>query len=95
MPDIREGICPLCNHNEVIGASAADFVGTAGPARPMSVTYEIGWGGVKHIGVFDTFVCRRCGFTQWFARDPDQIPVGEGYGTRLIKGTRNEGGPYR
>jgi hypothetical protein len=42
MQDIRQGICPLCGHDEVVEASAADFVGEAGPARPMSVTYEIG-----------------------------------------------------
>jgi hypothetical protein len=95
MQDMRQGFCPLCGHNEVIEASATDFVGDAGPTRPMSVTHEIGWGGVKHIGVFDTYVCRRCGFTQWFARNPDGIPIGEGHATRLIQGTRTESGPYR
>jgi hypothetical protein len=94
MQDIREGICPLCSHNEVIAASASDFVGDAA-VRPMAVTHEIGWFGVKHIGVFDTYVCRRCGFTQWFARDPDQIPVGGDSPTRLVVGTRTDSGPYR
>jgi CheY-like chemotaxis protein len=95
MRDMRQGLCSLCGHNEIIEASAADFVGDSGPTRPMSVTYEIGWAGVKHIGKFKTFVCRRCGFTQWFALAPESIPVAQEYGTRLLKGEDHDNGPYR
>jgi hypothetical protein len=95
MRDMRKGFCALCGHNEIIEASTADFVGDSGPTRPMSVTYEIGWGGVKHMGLFETCVCRRCGFTQWFALEPAQIPIGPDHATRLVKGVEETDGPYR
>lgn len=95
MRDMRDGFCGLCGHNEVIMARATDFVGDSGPTRPLSVTSEIGWGGVKHMGVFRTYVCRRCGFTQWFALRPELIPLGDEHGTKLLVGEQETGGPYR
>jgi hypothetical protein len=45
---------------------------------------------VKHpdlrepVGIFETYVCRTCGFTEWYAHDPEAIPIGPEYGTELI-----------
>jgi hypothetical protein len=59
------------------------------------VTAEISWSGVRHLGVFKTYVCRKCGYTQWFASRPEAIPIGESHGTTLINGKEELGGPYR
>jgi hypothetical protein len=32
------------------------------------------------------YVCRRCGFCQWYARNPGTIPISAGHQTRLIEG---------
>lgn len=35
-------------------------------------------------GVLEMYVCRGCGFTEWYCRDPLSIPIGEEYGTELL-----------
>jgi hypothetical protein len=96
--DIRDGICPSCNHDEIIEA----FPYERGPVgfEALAVTHErvtiLGSGGFdpqRPRGRLRVYVCRRCGLTQWFADRPDEIPVDEDHMTRLIKGDR--GGPYR
>ena len=43
------------------------------------------------------YVCRRCGYTQWFTKQPREIPIDLHKGTRLIKGSSppSDHGPYR
>ena len=43
-------------------------------------------------GLFEVFVCRGCGLTEWYAVDPEAIPIGPEYGTELV--TTNAA-PYR
>jgi hypothetical protein len=44
-------------------------------------------------GVLEAYVCRSCGFVDWYAQSPAQIPIGPAFGTELIE---VEGqGPYR
>jgi hypothetical protein len=91
---MRQGICALCSHNEVIQAAAVDFIGQGGQ-RPVSVTTQATWSGSHPpLGILNMWVCRRCGFTQWFAFEPEKVPLGEEYSTRLIRGTE-QAGPYR
>ncbi len=96
MVDMRQGKCPVCAHNELIQAAPVEF----GPGAPLvlSVTHEKSrWAGSDPrapLGVMNIWVCRRCGFVQWFAFEPEKIPIGEEYCTRLIRGP-DPGGPYR
>ena len=46
------------------------------------------------VGKLMLYVCRKCGYTQWFARSPEKIPIGEEYQTKLIQG-RPPQGPFR
>ena len=94
MEDIRKGICPLCRHNEII--QAAPVEGDYERANPLAVTHEKSWFRPlgRAIGPLNTFVCRRCGFAQWFAFDMEKIPIGDEFGTRLIRGPE-DAGPYR
>jgi hypothetical protein len=39
----------------------------------------------KRFGLLEMYVCRQCGFTEWYCRDPENIPIGEEYGTELMK----------
>ncbi|MCC6999571.1 MAG: hypothetical protein IT370_33505 [Deltaproteobacteria bacterium] len=36
------------------------------------------------VGVLEAYVCRQCGFTEWYTVEPEQLPIGEAYGTELI-----------
>jgi hypothetical protein len=96
MTDIREGRCPLCDHREIINAQPVEFC-EAIPC-PLAVTHlqssEGGPSPLRPVGMFHVFVCRRCGYSQWFAERPEEIPIVDGLGTRLVAGPAAEG-PYR
>jgi hypothetical protein len=77
-------------------------------AVPMAVSYApnvhtsfwsgnpLGVGGLndrRPLGILEMYVCLKCGYTEWYCRDPGSIPIGEQYGTEKIEAT--EGGPYR
>jgi hypothetical protein len=90
-PDIRKGMCPQCGHEEIIEAEQHEFTGKGSVSYPMCVTYDERWvmpgQNPRHgHGHLYLYVCRRCGFCQWYARNPESIPVSEGHRTRLIKG---------
>ena len=86
---MKKGICPKCGHNEVIRAVPADY-GHNYVEKPMSVTADPRWifGGRNpnygH-GRLATYTCRKCGYTEWYANRPDEIPIGEGYKTQLLR----------
>ena len=101
MEDIRDGVCPLCRHNEILKAVPQ------GPEVPLCVT--LGYDDENVLidrapkklgvpkGVLVVYTCRRCGFSQLFATLPGQIPIGDGgpgFGATLLKG-RELAGPYR
>jgi hypothetical protein len=35
-------------------------------------------------GILEAWVCRRCGFVEWYAQQPEQIPVGALFGTQVV-----------
>jgi hypothetical protein len=37
------------------------------------------------IGVFEAYICRACGFTEWYARDAGSIPIGREFGTEVFE----------
>ena len=97
MLDMRRGTCPVCRHDKILESTPADFA-DVNREKAMAVTYDPRW--VMHgrnpdrpHGAFRIYVCRSCGFTQWFADAPGEIPVGEEHSTRIIEGTG--GGPFR
>ena len=44
-------------------------------------------------GVLETYVCRSCGFVEWYCLEPDQIPIGPEYMTDVVN--YDSEGPYR
>ena len=92
-PDIREGTCPQCGYEEIIEAEQTEFTDQGLGPVPMCVTYDERWvlsgQNPQHgHGPLSLYVCRRCGFCQWYARSPETIPISEGHRTRLIQGGR-------
>jgi hypothetical protein len=65
-------------------------------AAPMAVTYqhevEKGWmvdapmpiDPRKSLGQLEMYICRKCGFVEWYCADPEQIPIGPAYMTEAI-----------
>lgn len=86
---MRRGRCPICGHGEVIEAVVRDLLDES--AEYKAVTYEaVNFGTIVPVyervphGVLKMYVCRSCGYTQWFADSPGNIPIGKEYMTRLI-----------
>ncbi len=46
----------------------------------------------KTFGALEAYVCRACGFTEWYCQAPEDIPIGAHHGTELV--TIGES-PYR
>jgi hypothetical protein len=47
----------------------------------------------KPLGVFEAYICRACGFTELYSRDPGNIPIGREYNTEPFE--LPESAPYR
>jgi hypothetical protein len=95
MDDMRKGSCPLCRHHEIIAALPGDF--DALDERTLAVSYAIVDGARDARfprGLLVAYICRRCGYLQWFADKPDEIPIGKRYKTRLVRGPSPRG-PFR
>jgi hypothetical protein len=94
MQDIRIGICPICDHREIIKAVPREF--TENQVLRLAVAHGRGYGGLAQelaYGFLALFVCRSCGYSQLFAEDPAQIPIGADHETELIRGPEKQ--PYR
>ena len=96
MDDIRQGVCPVCRHNEIVEAVPHPDVTESGGQRPLAVAYEQrseidDWR--RPIGRQMIYFCRRCGFTQWYVENPKAVPIVPGQ-ARVIKGPEPSG-PYR
>ena len=100
MDDIRKGICPLCQHNEIVEAVPYEFDETTIPNQ-LALAHEprTGWLNKNAFspsdayGMLRVYACRSCGFAQWFADDPKRVPIGEQYRTRILRGPDTT--PYR
>ncbi len=98
MRDMRKGTCPLCEHNQILEVVPAQF-GDQNKEVPCAATYDSRWvlegrnPNYPH-GRFRLYVCRRCGFCQWFVDQPATIPVDADHKTRIIEGPES-GAPYR
>lgn len=98
MNDIRKGSCPLCDHTEILEARPVDSAGGHFVRDDKSAGAR-GWvisgpNPNHHYGSLTAYICRRCGYLQWFAADPAAIPVSDYYQTRIIEGPEQDG-PFR
>jgi len=44
-------------------------------------------------GVLEMYICRACGFVEWYCQDPTELPIGPHYMTQIVDYTSRE--PYR
>lgn len=96
MDDIRKGSCPLCSHHEIVMTTPREIADDSS-LRPIHAHAHVKGTLVattERYGRLSAYVCRACGYTQWFASNPEDIPIGEGHATRLIKGA-TPAGPHR
>jgi hypothetical protein len=99
--------CRCCNGMSFIRAiprEVAPTLHTQQPVTaPMTVTIggqESGWLGMgitadisRAFGLLEIYVCRACGYVEWYCSDPARVPIGPQFMTELIE-VGGEG-PYR
>jgi hypothetical protein len=39
----------------------------------------------RGFGPLEAYVCRRCGFVEWYAQSPEEIPISAAVGTELVE----------
>jgi hypothetical protein len=95
-------ICPRCDHDEIV--YVPQIVDRAGGAvHPLAL-----WVGVRRriearkekveynapFGQLSAYVCRRCGYTELYVADVEQLKLEDLPGATVLRGARREG-PYR
>ena len=97
-PRRRVAPCVRCNHSRLIRViprelSVAPGLDENEPTYgPMFATYELRMmdGVVQSVqarngfGVLEAYICKSCGFVDWYCQDPDEIPIGPQYMTEEI-----------
>lgn len=88
--------CARCGNRQIIRAQVRDV--SALGLRSAALTSDVHAAGTVDMtrprGLLEAYTCRRCGFTEWYAQQPEDIPIGPAYGTELID-LDDDGGPYR
>lgn len=86
----KTGICTKCSHNQLLHVSAiADTGEFASEIRAMRLAVVLTgygmFGGEKteRAGELSAVVCKRCGYTELYVRDPESIQPDGKYVTEL------------
>jgi hypothetical protein len=92
MKDVTQGVCALCRHNEVIQAWPIEHGNGSSTGNVAATEGLVGGAFAKtqQFGLMAAYTCQKCGFVMWFANDPQHIPIGDEYRTRLIEGSGAE-----
>lgn len=99
--------CMRCNGLVFVRAVPREHAGEVNTAAPMVVTHRVrmaaSWRGdnytkrVTHdeagVGRLEMYICRGCGFVEWYVDDPAALPIGAQYMTELVD--HGSKGPYR
>lgn len=98
----KRHVCPKCQHNHILLIeSVADSGEFSTELRPLHVAIAFvgeGWLGgdkVKAAGQLSAAVCKRCGYTELYAKDAPLIPVDGRYVREVIGPDQQDVPPYR
>lgn len=96
----RDLVCPHCDCREVWHVETMRERGEAGvmerPIQPLNVVLQERFFKLyEGKGSFETYICKSCGFTEWYAQGLDDLKVDPKHGVRLLRGKPDDEGPYR
>jgi len=63
------------------------LIGASGPSAALPIDARHGY------GFLEMYICRTCGFVEWYCNDPERIPIGPRYMTEDLD--YGADGPYR
>ena len=97
----RDLRCPHCECRQLWHIAEMHERGEAAPFEkpiaPLNVraAADASFSLYNGVGTFETYICKRCGFTEWYARGLDDLKADPEAGVRLIDSSESEEGPYR
>ena len=84
-------VCPKCQHNHILLVGAVPDTGEfSTEIRQLSIATVLlgqGWLGGDKLGTagfLTAAVCRRCGYSELYAKQPAQIPIDGTYVREVI-----------
>lgn len=84
-------VCPKCRNDHLLLVAAVPDTGESADPLPMKVAFAAAKKGffsdntLERVGHLEAVVCRRCGYTELYTRDPESIPV-DGKNVREVVG---------
>ena len=99
----RTLICPKCEGDHILHLARIDQqVDPYGKIEAWRIArvpkpiqgFPLPGGEPVVAGVVQAYICRACGFTEFYTRDPEAIPV-DGTLVRELVGGSDKSGPYR
>jgi predicted nucleic-acid-binding Zn-ribbon protein len=95
-----ELLCPHCEGRDVWHVETIRERGEAGafekPIQPLNIVLQEKFFKLYNgTGHFETYICKACGFTEWYAVGLEGLEPDPANGIHLLKGTPEEDGPYR
>jgi predicted nucleic-acid-binding Zn-ribbon protein len=92
--------CPHCECRKVWHIAEMRERGEAGvlerPIQPLNVVLQERFFKLySGTGTFETYICQRCGYTEWYAHGLDDLRADPKHGVRLLDGEADQEGPYR
>jgi predicted nucleic-acid-binding Zn-ribbon protein len=96
----RDLACPHCECREVWHIEKMHERGEAAPFEkpiaPLNVVLQQRFFKLYNgTGTFETYICKQCGFTEWYAQGLDELSPDPQQGVRLLEGKADDEGPYR
>jgi predicted nucleic-acid-binding Zn-ribbon protein len=81
--------CPKCDGRKILHVETMKLPlarpGVSGELLPIAIAVQVSaWSGAKVNGAFETFICRACGYTEWYALAAEALVADEAAGVRLI-----------
>lgn len=84
--------CPKCNHNRILYIAVVADLGDHSAPRPAKVAFT---GGTQILGMTATSskdtageleagVCKSCGYTEYYVKDPGSIPIDGQYVREVV-----------
>ncbi len=100
----RTHTCPKCQNERILHLSRIDQqVDQYGQIEAWRIArvpqpiegFPLPGGEPVVTGVVQAYICKACGYTELYTRDPEAIPVDGTLVREIVGGRDDKGGPYR
>jgi predicted nucleic-acid-binding Zn-ribbon protein len=89
--------CPKCQGRKLWHIEQMSERNGHNQLGPIAVAFHQSWLGLgaQQQGSFETYICKACGFTEWYAQGFEELREDPERGVRSIGDGDDDQGPYR